>query len=549
MSLSDIVNVQISRQTTAVTRAGFGIGMFLGTHRVFNDLAREYASTTAMGQDGFVAADPEMQAATAYFAQSGLGTPTKIIIGRRAANVSTATFKVMTAIGQVQGVTINGTTFDFTSTTGSETAAAVATAVDVLVNAGSEPVTSVDLGTGGTFADGTISLTSDVAAAGDTVIVSTTSTAAVKPALAHINVNPAAIDDINAIEVVNKDWYGLIFHDHRRAFTRVTMSAAPLGTETAGVMVNSTDFEFTVAGVEDAVNVATNIVTLVNAGSEPVVAINNFDGTLDIVDTDASLLAATVVDSTNNTTANTFNVLDPVIDLATGIEAKKKLFGTSSQDGTAISVTDATDTLSNAKRVDDANYARTYYIHDAEADTAYPEAAWMGHLFPSDPGSATWKFKTLSTITSENLTETQINNLHAKNANSYVEIGGVDITCEGTVGEGEFIDVIRGVDWLDARLTERIFSRLVNLPKIPYSNPGIATIEAEIRAQLDEGIASGFLRADPASYDGEPYSITVPLVKDVSFTDRANRQLTNVNFTATLAGAIHAVTVSGVVTV
>lgn len=549
MALDDIVKINISRETTSVSRTGFGIAQFLGLHKVFSELARRYTGTTAMIQDGFTASDPEVQAASAYFGQTRFGSPDAIVIGRRESNTSAMTFKAMTTTGQIQGVTINGTAFEFTSATGSETAAVVMAAVLALVNGGSEPVTATDLSTGGTFATDTMSLTSDVTGAGDTIVVSTDTTAAVTPTLAHIPANTLAFNDSTAIQVVDDDWYGLAFHDNRRAFTRATMSSIAI-TEVGGLAINGTDFEFTAVGAEDAVNVATNVADLINAGSEPVTAINNFDGTIDIVDTLASNAQATVADSSGNTNANSFAVVDPVVALATSMESIKKLFGTSSGDTTFINVAEASDTLSNAKRLSDATLARTYYgPYDTEASTAFPELAWMGQMFPTDPGSATWKFKTLATITPEVLTETQKTNGLNKNGNIYTERGGVNITCNGTVAEGEFIDIIRGVDWLDARMTERIYQLLVNLPKIPYTNDGVATIENEIRAQLDEAIEAGLIANDPANHDGKPYTIIVPLVEDVSPLDKADRLLQNVKFRATLAGAIHKVIIDGVVTV
>ena len=137
------------------------------------------------------------------------------------------------------------------------------------------------------------------------------------------------------------------------------------------------------------------------------------------------------------------------------------------------------------------------------------------------------------------LNPTEVNNIHAKNGNTYESIGGVNITRYGQVAEGEYIDVIRGVDWLDARMTERIYSRFVNSPKIPYTDEGVNIIVAEIRAQLDEAIAAGFISGEKA------YVVTVPKVADIAQTEKANRNLPDIEFEATLAGAIHATTIKG----
>ena len=78
-------------------------------------------------------------------------------------------------------------------------------------------------------------------------------------------------------------------------------------------------------------------------------------------------------------------------------------------------------------------------------------------------------------------------------------------------------------------------------PKIPFTDHGIAIIESEIRAQLLEGVSAGYINDD--------FVITVPKAREVSANNRANRILPDIKFTATLQGALHKVTVAGVVSI
>ena len=133
--------------------------------------------------------------------------------------------------------------------------------------------------------------------------------------------------------------------------------------------------------------------------------------------------------------------------------------------------------------------------------------------------------------------------LEGKDIERYVQVSGVSITCNGKTSSGEFIDVTRFLDWLRIRMQENIFAQLAALDKIPYTDPGVGVVESEVYAVLDEGIANGGLAADPAP------TVSVPLVADVSAVDRANRLLPDVKFNAQLAGAIHAVEVTGVITI
>jgi hypothetical protein len=167
----------------------------------------------------------------------------------------------------------------------------------------------------------------------------------------------------------------------------------------------------------------------------------------------------------------------------------------------------------------------------------------MGLCLPYDPGSETWKFKTLSGVTASALTETQATNLEAVKCNWYAEIGGVDITSEGIVGSGEFIDVLRLVYWTESRIREGIYSRMTTLPKIPYTDVGFSIIDSEIRQVLRQGIANG------GYIDDENLAVSVPKRADISSVDAGLRKLPDVTFYATLAGAVHSVAVEGTVSV
>lgn len=230
-----------------------------------------------------------------------------------------------------------------------------------------------------------------------------------------------------------------------------------------------------------------------------------------------------------------------VLEIAAWVEAQRKIFGTSGSNAEVLDATPSPEDI--ASQLEALGYARTFFFFHEDADDLFPEAAWIGKQLPKDPGTETWKFKTLAGVTASELTDSEALAAINKNVNIYQTIGGVDITREGKMAEGEFIDVIHGVDWLQARMTERIYSRLVNLPKVPYTDSGIAVIEAEIRAQLQDGVDVGFLASDPAP------TVSVPKAADVSANDKANRTLNGVTFAATLAGAVHAVTIQGTVTV
>ena len=92
-------------------------------------------------------------------------------------------------------------------------------------------------------------------------------------------------------------------------------------------------------------------------------------------------------------------------------------------------------------------------------------------------------------------------------------------------------------------MQERIYFRLVNLKKVPFTQSGVTLIESEIRSVLAEGITNGGLAPNP-----QP-TVTVPNVLGLDPNLRATRTLEGISFEGRLAGAIHRVKVRGVVTV
>lgn len=449
MALSEFITIEISRETTTVSQAGFGVMMVMGTHQRFLPRLQIYSSLTAMTSAGFEVTDPEYKMAAACLAQSP--KPSTIAIGRRSTDVKKIQIDTVSNDTDYK-VTVNHADFD----------AAV-----------------------------TVTFTSDADATKKEII---------DGLYAALN----ADDDIGAVLTASNE-----------ADTYLVLTA------------DTTDDPFIVSIHADSSD-DMSVVTPLTASA-----------------TEANDLAKIQIYSDDwYGVVSTSRVQADVEDVADWIETQRKLYLTASDDSNIVD--DADETSSIAYYLSNATYERTAVMYlsgikDANnlAD-ACPDAAWIGKLFTTDPGSATWAFKTLSTISAEELTSTQKTNAFAKNANTYNAEGGVNITRYGTVGSGEYLDVMRGIDWLQARLEERIYTRLVNLAKIPFTDAGVAILEAEVRAQLNDAIDAGLL----ASID----SLTVGEVADVSDTDKGNRYFPDLAFTATLAGAIHKTKVEGIIT-
>ena len=238
---------------------------------------------------------------------------------------------------------------------------------------------------------------------------------------------------------------------------------------------------------------------------------------------------------------STTRVVAQVKKIMDWVEADYKLFITASADTNIPDQTVGSDTTSLAAYAKDNALERSAVMYHTLAASEYIDAAWFGKCLPYDAGSINWMFKTLSSVTVDELTATQRVNIFAKYANCYDTVAGVNITRKGTVGANEYLDIVRGIDWLRANIQAEVYTVLVNELKVPYTDAGIQSIVAAVRDILEQGIDNGFL-ASITTCQG-------PDRADVSSSDVTARILRDVEFEAVAAGAINEVIITGVVTV
>lgn len=237
-----------------------------------------------------------------------------------------------------------------------------------------------------------------------------------------------------------------------------------------------------------------------------------------------------------------------ILDMAAWAETQTKLFGTSTGEAGVIDAAVTNDTLSQLM---EKNYYRTHYWYHGTAATEYIDAAIMARCFMIDPGGETWALKSLAGVSTDPLNETQFNAVKKKNGNTFEKVRNITVTQNGKVVAGEWIDIIRFRDWLQEEIATNVFTALKNRNKLAFTDPGIAIIEAQVKKALDDGVTAGGIA--PVEYDSDgnknpSYVLTVPLASDFTATEKASRELTDINFTARVAGAIHVVNINGSLT-
>jgi hypothetical protein len=226
------------------------------------------------------------------------------------------------------------------------------------------------------------------------------------------------------------------------------------------------------------------------------------------------------------------------VEAAEWCEANEKVSFLDTFDTTAADSGTTTDLGSQLQTL---NLGRVGCFYNSKELLSYTGLGLLANRLPHPPGSYTMAFKTLPGVKADKLTSSQISALKAKNYNYYTVVGGVAITQYGYTASGEWMDVAIGLAWLKADMQRNIYQAKLNRPKIPFTNKGKNIIVSAIDTSLKAAVAVDLFSSDPAP------TVTAPDVATVSSANKIARNLPDVGFSATLAGAIHLTNVTGTV--
>lgn len=222
-----------------------------------------------------------------------------------------------------------------------------------------------------------------------------------------------------------------------------------------------------------------------------------------------------------------------------------------------------------AEYIESKGYDRSFVFYHTDA-TLYPALALLaycatrdldrGNLLAAQRGDInsgnayTAKFKKLVGITPLNKSSAVvqaitgfvpglgINPAQGHAANTYVDIGGLPMVVEGSVGSRAFIDEIHASDWIVARMQEALLSTLANNARVPYTNPGVGILTNTVDGVMRRAVAAGIVAADFGENDTEivpEYTISVDRVENIPVSQRRNRIAPDIKVDFRYAGAIH----------
>lgn len=235
--------------------------------------------------------------------------------------------------------------------------------------------------------------------------------------------------------------------------------------------------------------------------------------------------------------------------VADWVEANKKLFANTTCDSACGDPNVTTDVMSDLAAL---GYMRTYTAYLGNQLNSYLALGLMANRFPLDPGVPTWQYVTVIGVKPDTLKSAFAHAIagvpdqgtHGKRGLIYVKAAGLSVVINTVTAGEEWIDVIHGRDWLDARLAEAIFGAKKAATdrgsKIPYTTDGINILVGVAKSVLILAQKKGFL----ADFTGPD----APAIGDISASDKHNRLLEPVKWGAKLAGAIHATQITGVLT-
>jgi len=529
MPISDVVVVNITRETQSVTQRGFGIPLILGNHTKWSGVKQVHTL------------------------------------------VFSATLVTSNEInGKVNGVAISATTF---ATSNAVTLAALATTLQAHASILTATSNGTNTITVTTEAYQEISLTDFVVTLGASqpTIVVTETVEQADEIRSYASID-AVSEDFDTSDAEYKKAEALFSQELKPEEIKIGRRRSPIAqvqSISVSTVVANTDYTINLNGIDFTytsqigdvnTNIVDGLVAAVNAGTEPVTATDNSTTLSLTADVPGESFDATVTTNLSITTltANqgmagdiikaqetdsdwyfliiTTSLHLDILEAAKACESRNKLFFYETNEA------DVRDgVVSNiAQKVKDKGYDRTVQIYLTDA-SSQPDAAWVGGQAPRDIGSFTWKFKTLNGVTVDALNSTNKSNLENNNVNHYTSIGGVSITQQGVVASGEFIDIIQGTDWIQARVQETVYTLLVNLPKVPYTNQGIDSIKSKIKRVLLQAVDLGILVNEP----DRPLIVTAPDILNIPTIDKTQRVLREVKFSGYFSGAVHKVIIQG----
>lgn len=233
------------------------------------------------------------------------------------------------------------------------------------------------------------------------------------------------------------------------------------------------------------------------------------------------------------------------------IESRLKMYFVSTQDTSVLTPYSAGSATDIGGIIADSGRNRTKLYFHQDADTDFPECAYLASNAPYSAGSVVWANISLPISISQNpatgraLTTTEKGYLESRNISYGERSGTAGATVSGTTlrnnltPSGEWISNIRGRDNMQVDLEAEMLTLLTAQKgtKIPYTDAGIALIKGATRNVLDRYVLRNFIL--------DNYVLDFAKAADVPITNKQQGLYDNANFRCELAQGILYIDLSG----
>lgn len=189
---------------------------------------------------------------------------------------------------------------------------------------------------------------------------------------------------------------------------------------------------------------------------------------------------------------------------------------------------------------------RTVLMAYESDDVAFPEAALVGATAGMDAGSFTYKNIILKGVTPQTYTKAEVDAFHKAGVITILRKAGDIVTSEGLTMSGEYVDIVDSRDYIIEQIEYQTQSLLNRLPKVPYDDTGIASLESVTLSVLKDASDVGMIAFDTES---ESYMYVVNFAKrtECKAADISTRHYAEGSFEFVLAGAIHTAKIKGTI--
>ena len=240
-----------------------------------------------------------------------------------------------------------------------------------------------------------------------------------------------------------------------------------------------------------------------------------------------------------------------VAAMSLAVESLEKQYWVTTQEQDSITTayteasTDALGQLANT------GYLRSYGWWNDEADTMFPELAYVCRLAAYGAGKGVVANKVIKgagefakNADGNELTTTQKKNLVDRNAGFAESLGQFTVTNSqsGKSGGGEWADVIRNRDYLKDSITVAYQNYMSQQPITGYTQVGIDKLYSIMDTEMSRHVSTD--KVDNVLDSDNPYVLYFPKASDVDAATKATRTY-SFTFDAYLAGAIQIVKIQG----